>query len=299
MAAQLLNNIQSETFDYLQNNITNCDYLPQLVTNNFKSSETQVDSKQDMVRIGNLNDGTKWIAVADGHGGDKVINCLRIADWNDIMSEENPEDIIYPLIESLGNTSGTGATLSLVKINKNCIKCWWIGDSTIQIYEDNKKIFHSIEHNIYNPDEVERMNSMNIKKETQKKMEVLSETNITMTTMEFFHFGSKFNNRDTINMSNSLGHNQLTGKFIQKECITIEKGKLYNIIVASDGLWDMILPSDEEYIGQYNAEELSELALKRWNQEWLFISKSGKEIPNQKIPCGDDVGIATWNGYVF
>jgi len=299
MAAQLLNNIQTETFNYLENNVINCDKSSQLITNSFKNSEIQVDSRQDMVRIGNLNNETKWIVVADGHGHDKVINCLRRADWNDIMSEENPEDIIYPLIETLGNTSGTGATLSLVKINKKYIKCWWIGDSTIQVYEDKKKIFHSVEHNIYNPDEVERMNSMNIKQETQKKMQVLNEKSITMTTMEYFHFGSKYNDRDTINMSNSLGHNQLTGKFIQKECIPIKKGKLYNIIVATDGLWDMILPSDEEYIGQYNAEELSELALKRWNQEWLYITKCGKEIPNQKIPCGDDVGIATWNGIVF
>ena len=100
MAAQLLNNIQTETFNYLENNVINYDDSSQLITNNFKSSEIQVDSRQDMVRIGNLNNETKWIVVADGHGHDKVINCLRIADWNDIMSEENPEDIIYPLIET-------------------------------------------------------------------------------------------------------------------------------------------------------------------------------------------------------
>ena len=49
MAAQLLNNIQTETFNYLENNVINYDDSSQLITNNFKSSEIQVDSRQDIV----------------------------------------------------------------------------------------------------------------------------------------------------------------------------------------------------------------------------------------------------------
>lgn len=273
----------------------------QIKTLIFEKKELQIYAGQDMVQIGELPNGDKWMVVADGHGIDKVINALRIVDWSIILSQKNPEDNIFPVIELLGNTYGSGSTLSLVRINSNSIECMWIGNSTIQIYEDDINIFHSISHNAKNDEEIKRLETLDchenvIDYKILNKYELINEFEITMTEIKYINFGDNYK-KDFICMTNSLGHNQRTGKYIQKQVIPLLSNKQYCVTVASDGIWDMLVPNDYKFISTIPLNQIIDIVEHRWNKQWTLIG-TRYEKSLHRFQTGDDICIAIWKGCI-
>ena len=98
-------------------------------------------SKQDIVRTGVRADNSTWIMVADGHGYDKVTDALRAQNWDEVMNLDDHFAFIENMIKELGDTSGSGATMSTVIIAKDGMHCRWRGDSIIKIFENGSKVF--------------------------------------------------------------------------------------------------------------------------------------------------------------
>ena len=277
--------------------------------------ETQVASKQDMVRTGKyLSPNTTdvynaWIVVADGHGVGNIIDTLKKADWNAIMESENTMALIYKMIGNVKNTICDGTTLSVVKITSEGIKCWWIGDSQIRIFRDKKSFWKSNNHNGENNKELTRIRNKCIQTEPAWSLSVLDEECLSMKRSHYFHH--KINGGiEKLAMSRVLGHNNEIYPFVESQFISFEKHKKYSwkIVVASDGLWDVMCERDTPLLAspKTTAKSLTDLALNRWMQNWIYVEptntrplaaiKMDKRQMKEKIQGGgDDIGIAVWS----
>ena len=259
------------------------------------SIEHQSNSAQDMVKTGN-----DWIVICDGHGKGSVIDYLRTVNWDDVVNYSNPIDFLNNNIRKLGDTTGDGSTLSIVRIDDKGINCAWIGDSQIRIYADREEIWRSSNHSRENIEESKNHLSRggNIINKTWA-VKVLDANTITMERSQYYEFPG---NPDVLAMSRALGHNEIYHPVTEFEYIpfsTALTAKHWKIVVGSDGLWDVICKEDNEILSspEMKASDLGELALLRWNQEWNYkhppphtSCSSGERISNNI----DDICIGVW-----
>lgn len=228
-----------------------------LKTMKFEEAIQQVDKKQDFIKIGTKST-FKWMVLFDGHGENKVIDCIRNIDWDEIMDSNDIYYAVSAYIESLGDTLYSGATFSVVQIYQTYIKCGWVGDSQIRVYKNQKEIFRSLNHDSSNLKEIERY-----KKEIgfyidneKDKLAVINSTTITKKKIKFFGLQkNKFSNAHSIAMSNSLGHNGLTGKFISEKTIYL---KNYKPMINNDDDDDND-SCDSCYFNEFKSEDESDM----------------------------------------
>ena len=270
-------------------------------------------SKQDIVRTGVRTDGSPWIMVADGHGKDLVTEALRGQNWDEVMNMKDYFGYIENMIMELGDTSGSGATMSTVIMAPDGFHCKWRGDSVIKILEDSTEVFSARPHNMHHEQEAMRMQSFAAEIQAYNIL-VLSPTELTMEPSNYYNVGTKINHSDKlvpdqIAMTNALGHNGGSGGIAEEEFIPKKEGVEYSVVVATDGLWDMICDDDVDLLVTSSAEELADIATNRWEQEWNYtypnprVYKGTKledtiETKKQKMGADqkDDIGIAVWRG---
>ena len=260
-------------------------------------------SNQDFVITGHRDNpnGFKWMVVADGHGPDLVINEFKKINWDELLSSfSSAEDIsknINNILENM-DTAGSGATLSIIKIYNDHFDCYSAGDSLIKIYKNGENFYENTPHNVDNEDELKRLKEASVKMCDDSRPCIVNSTTLTIKPGKYFHFNDP---QDTINMTRSFGHNQLTKEFLQHECIDRNSENKYKIVMGSDGFWDLICSDDTKLLGSQscNTNLLLELANKRWRQRWIVIPESEKgqktfisEFPHHQI---DDICVATWH----
>ena len=276
-------------------------------------------SKQDIVRTGVRMDGSPWIMVADGHGNDLVTYALRGQNWDEVMNMDDHFKYIEKMVKELGDTSGSGATMSTVIMAPDGFHCKWRGDSIIKIFQHDKEhhlqqcVFSARPHNMYHEQEAARMQSFAA--ETQAfNILVLSPTELTMEPSNYYNVGTKRNRigqfvPDQVAMTNSLGHNGGCGGVAEEAFVQMIAGVEYSVVVATDGLWDMMCDDDTELIATSSAEELADIATSRWEQEWDYMYPNPRvyigtdqehtiKTSKQKMGSGekDDIGVAVWHG---
>ena len=273
---------------------------------NFSNSTIQLNKKEDFSFSEKIND-IIWLVVADGHSelssdyyDIMVIDYIKNINWIEFLSK-NPNDPLHILqdliLQDINDSKSNGATITIVKIDtKNSnIKIWWKGDSTAIIYNNNKQIYKTANHNIFNEKEVKRLNRENIKYIRDKKgtnIKLLGGNKIKMVNYSSYII---YSNNDKLNMTNTLGHNEVTGRYIEYYENNFNIDNHIKIIVATDGFWDMYYSDDDEPIilNAKDASELTKHAEKKWKQEWLQIWQ-GKEYL-RKFPNYDDVAVALFS----
>lgn len=248
-------------------------------------------NNQDFVQTGSVTtteETFRYIVLADGHGKNTVINKIKALEWSKILYNFEKDKIFEHLELNDDNTPKSGSTLSIVKIYSDRIECFWIGDSTIKIFKNNEEYFVSESHNQDNVKELNRIKTSEfyIGSTNANKPEVIDKENITMIENGGNYFRFKRNDiNESINMTNSLGHNNVTGKFIQDKTILINNDNEYKVIVGSDGLWDMVIFEDKIY--DMNSKSLCEMAYNRWIQIWIY------QNTRCQFPDRDDIAVAT------
>lgn len=279
-----------------------------LTTINNSSLVIPESKDQDFVANGKLENGNLWYIVFDGHGTNKVINGLKELDLCSIMSTHAPCDIIEEKVREMGDTFNSGATMSIVIISPSAIKCYWRGDSTIKIWEDNILIFESADHNSSSVPEMERMKRMGINTVSANNLKIIDEKTITVVPSPYFIidvktdglieglFGERRPRNDQVNMTNCLGHNGRTGGFASINRTNMKEDKEYCVIAASDGVWDVMAPRENLSIYS-NAADVASLARTRWRQPWTY-EYPGYEPEITTMPEGDDIGVAMWKGKI-
>ena len=262
-------------------------------TKHFSSHINQLAKGQDYSCHGfsyDKNGNFNFMVVCDGHGSqfDPIINVRKnkIIDafqsdfdgpyWGDILKGEK-NDINKKLtdyISSLGDTTGIGTTFVGVKIYDTHYDVYWIGDSSVWIYENNNRVFVNEAHDYNNPEEMIRIAVEHQTVPILDSQDVKKIDSNTLLQIPAKYF--KFSLRDKISMTHSLGHQGITGNFISHHRYEKKPGNRYKIIASSDGFTDMVDPKvcvlDKQLIenDELSAEDYTKYAANLWKKEWGF-----------------------------
>ena len=267
------------------------------------SSINPLGSNQDYVTTGKT-DSYSYIVLADGHGFGQLSNKLKEFDWHNITSRNTASGILSEINKEIlircTSLHKDGATISIVKIFKDKINAYWMGDSQIHI-KVNDNYYKSENHNIFNQKELERVQTISTPTFSVK---ILDDKNCQAQKNGYFIFKNNKEEEEPLAFSRSLGHDFITLQELEEKEISVTDEDNIAILVASDGLYDVLY---EEYpLNTYPDKESSffvELATARWKQEWIYhIPEEYRATDTQYAPSKsrfpkddwDDVSVAVF-----
>jgi len=258
---------------------------------------------QDYVKTGQLKDidnvSFYYLLVADGHGGHELIQNINMFDWDNILKYKTAKDILSNINREIllkcNNSYRSGSTLSIVKIYESKIFVYWLGDSQVHIKINDEAYFKTDNHNTENTDELKKHNTTH----EINTFKILNDHEIGFKKSKYFKFQNIKNELEYLSVSRCLGHNFITLQHMDSISYNINKDDTFSILVASDGLHDMLY---EPYIlNKYpdkDAQFFVDLAENRWNQDWNYITDDLKykkykfsEIKGEK----DDIAVAIFH----
>jgi hypothetical protein len=152
---------------------------------------------------------------------------------------------------------------------------------------DDKLCYESTEHNLFNSAEQKRLQPLIddhtiTVEEVHTIPHILTPQNITTQTKHYYNFNHTYK----LAMSQSLGHNNITGVEPERKIIPYTSQNKIRVLLMSDGLSDMICSDSEpEYhekdicsLSILSSTELASLAEQRWKQDWNFYDKKEDEL---------------------
>ena len=257
-----------------------------------------------------------WGVVADGHGQGRVIELLRGLSWPAVCAEADPVRRLTGDVASLGPTVRDGATISIARVRAGVLECTWLGDSTMCLFKDGRRVWRSEDHTTRCKEELERAvrQGASVLPRGQNAIKVLSATELTMVLSPLIVLGPALWGRgDLLNMTRALGHACSTKSNGSRAppglshtpgrwSCTLESGHSYKLLIGTDGFWDMICPADMAILGDvaWTTRRLADLALERWGQVWVYShpdDKGGLSGTSERERIGggrDDIGLVTW-----
>lgn len=280
------------------------------IIGNISGSVKGLCKNQDKIFFGKSPE-YNWSVVLDGHGTNQFINLLSEFNWEEIMSAEDPSVIVINKVKSINGMYGktSGSTMSLMKMFKNRVETYNIGDSITAIYKNDTLVYKNRPHNKDNELELERLKDITV---------IFSYTNtliphICSSTALRGKYNSycSFNNHTKIALTQALGHNDITGYCCEKHVETYDSTDKIRCVSGSDGFFDMFLFSgeddneveqDKHDILTKTSEELLDKIEKRWKQKWEFyydlnnpeLKYNDVEFPSNSY---DDVSIVVCDNY--
>jgi serine/threonine protein phosphatase PrpC len=249
-----------------------------------------------------------FIAVFDGHGdtNKKFMNTIKELPIKDIIREaECPAKAIHKLLIDKYFPINAGTTFICAKIFSDNVKITSVGDSTAYLYINNKLTYKTTEHLITNPVEKQRLISQSIKHVIKQDMNcnILSPTSIEMDKKNFYKIKFiKDYNECWISMTQSIGHQGITGIEPETNIIYYNPEDKVDLIVATDGLWDIFNPEtikqDYTMVLNFSSIDLVNEAEKRWKQPWELHS-DGIVYSEQSFPPDnyDDISVGIWRRF--
>tara|TARA_Y100000389_G_C17470094_1_gene529598 strand:+ start:3650 stop:4507 length:858 start_codon:yes stop_codon:yes gene_type:complete len=279
------------------------------------SSLLNAGAEQDFVATHDMVDlGVIWAVCCDGHGetarGGFALNTwIGEYDWTDLFrrAEVTEGHIPGQLLEwDLGNavseTIGEGVCVLLCRVDCDSIQFWTLGDVVGKIYENGTLVSSTVPHSSHSLVK----ESYNDRITSDWQVKVIDEDRITMTRSARLQLNPNYGKHkiDPINSHASdkcavyacLGHRGWAARdwsYLRRDITVID----VSIVIGSDGLWDMLSPSEIEILPQldrFTAEGLARNAQRRWNKEWEYMWQ-GKSVGRQKIDSADDVSCIVIN----
>ena len=290
----------------------------------------QIGKKQDDLFQGtSTNPSTgelyQYAILIDGHGHDTGVNHIRTilqTDMDTIINSENPhleiqtrlDDILQKHIDQLQpslfverakrnilyNAYNSGSTFLFTKVYANRAEIFSIGDSEVYVIKNDEIVYHNPIHTWDNLVERERLQNRSdiaILPKLDYRYELFSPTRIAMIHSQRI----EYDNKCTFVPSQTLGHCGITQFAPETHTVFFDETDTYKLIMASDGLWDVFIPShpeDRARLDTMDAEQLANLAVDRWKQEWeVIIDHASPDIiyPDKSTyPSGDDVSVITF-----
>ena len=251
------------------------------------------------------------IAVFDGHGtnlnGEDYTKNLRRAPFRELLTAPDP---VAAILEYDRNVQWkydiqTGAVGSIARIYRDRVECFTVGDSRAMVFLDGQLAYKNEEHNMQNAVEAarlaEKIQSGQIRTTKSQCPQVLNASNITMVPSSYTYF--RVSNRVEVQLAptQSFGHDGITGFVPDVAVIPYFEGQRVQVVVASDGLMDMVaadVPDDWSFLASACADEIGEFARALWSQIWNYYMYQGRLIQTgHQFPPGqrDDVGVAVWS----
>ena len=283
-----------------------------------------LDKNQDYACCGRVEklveeESFDWFVGCDGHGTDNFINILKRAKWDEIMAASDSfKDLIRYTTKYKYLYGNSGATYCEAKIFHDRVETCTVGDSQIAVFVDKQLAYISTPHNWSNPHEKERLKlRIDQKKVVVQKCspvpEIFGATKIRLREGEYIHF----ENLERIAITQSLGHNDVTGYCPEKNVVFFYPGQEVSVVGGSDGLWEMVNTDgpdtelDMLFLATKSAIEIANMAESRWKQDWDFHwtdetgiervainSFTNKDTKNQSSGY-DDVSVCKWSNVVI
>lgn len=256
-------------------------------------------------------------AVFDGHGGNivsdilskKMVEFLKPKlDSIDISNNDEITDTVTSAFKELDEyvlqltyyRVRCGSTCSLViKLDKKLVLVN-LGDSNVILFVNGEKYCEMPQHLYSNPEEKSRIDSLIesggvfIKPGFAPK--VISSEDIIMKVSKYIGLDST---NEKIVPTKNFGH--VTWKKEGKmdvipyiQIIDILDENIYECIIASDGILDMIVDTEElqQFLAAENqSQKIVEFADSRWKQKWRYNVNDVSIIPDQQIPNPDDMTV--------
>ena len=254
--------------------------------------------------------------LLDGHGTNNFIDIMRIQNWKAIMSSEDPWDALYYILKEIKfpiNIS-SGSTLLMMRAFEDKIETISVGDSQIVIFKNDEYIYGTTPHNRKNLSEVQRILKhpyyTTSKRQRNPIPSICSSTSIRTVPAEYNYFVNT-----TLAMTQALGHNNITGYAPERNTIFFEKSDKIDVILGSDGLWEMILLEnhtdlvfekdvvdilqDKQDLLNMNAVELVAKAEARWKKTDWICYWNPKDLTQSVIidfdGSYDDISVIKWS----
>ena len=217
-----------------------------------------------------------------------------------ITKDANPAILLQ---QALGNEAikyktdmlATGATLALVQVrhieDKIKVSTLSVGDSTIIIYRNGELIYETTPHDYTNQAELDRLLQENRFKDPSNKLHDGPNFELLDDTFIVNRMGKYLNTKKiTLAMTQSIGHLEYSANnqtIVEPLgalglCPEIREFELddtddIKIKVFSDGVSDVTISSDREFLASSDAQETVDFATNRWKQEWKYCQRSKYE----------------------
>ena len=294
-----------------------------MYTASYGSCTLQLDAKQDFSTSGLNDDGGWYGVVADGHGRtSRVVELLRGMDWASVTGRTNPIEYVVERVAVLGETVRDGATLSVARVRAGRLELSWLGDSAMEFFVDGKRTWRSPIHSPNVPterDAVVRRGGVIADTDQHGRplwgIEAVTPTAATMVPINHTCLSSPSAAiTERVTLTRCLGHNRLQsdGRFRcalrtdpQHHVLSLPPGKAGRLVMASDGLWDVLATSDRTWLARDDttAELIAAKAQERWTQEWTYrfphgasAATSSPKETRSRIGRPDDVSVVVWSG---
>ena len=298
------------TFSILNKDNLNSFHLKKLILNQTKNFDFKIvegEKNQDFIKIGKYLTNYYWIVCCDGHGDNSFINLIKNLPWDNIMGKENSYEYLINILKNSVNlyNDNSGSTLAMVKIFPNKIYTLTIGDSRILIFKNSQKLYKSNPHNLKNNIEKERFKHDKNCKKIVKKMFPFIISNVEQEINYIKYI--TFNKDVTLNMTQSIGHKDITGYYPEHCCFCYNNTDKIKILVGSDGFFDMIILDENNchHIKDNNdllimdIDELINKVEQRWRQEWIYYWNMNNKDDFIRTTFEkntiDDISLAIWS----
>lgn len=262
-----------------------------------------LDKNQDIAYCGRetFDDSSKnydWFVGCDGHGmigNNNFIEILKRLDWVNIMRQENSLDALLEEIKEKKYNFNTGATYYEAKVFNNRVEICSVGDSKVKVFIDKQILYSTTPHNFKNEKEQKRLKErMERRRFSIEKCDNIPQmqnsTTIKFVEGEYYYFDQ---DNSKIAMTQSLGHNNITGLEPERKIIYFEKEQDVQVIGGSDGLWDVVMENESL---DMDVDSLLTLAESRWKGTWN-IDWYG-EVYQDKFPIYDDISVCIFRNKV-
>tara|TARA_B110000208_G_scaffold191374_1_gene258031 strand:+ start:2033 stop:2878 length:846 start_codon:yes stop_codon:yes gene_type:complete len=254
---------------------------------NFKVSESV---KQNL----NAQDYTKFIKygdinimiLCDGHGTDNVINMIKSLydnNWIDILKSFDNKIILEELKKIIPTGVLSGSTITIVFILPDRIRVMWMGDSCAVIMIDGDIIKKTIDHSV-NDNNKHKLIDEGYTFRPERSCKAINSDTINIST----DYRVYKNGLGGCNLYRALGDQEIYDKELETfDILYSDFGKgNYQITIASDGIWDVVLQNDTKFLWKQTAKNIVDKSYNKWNQEWkimrngeiIYIDKE-KQIP--------------------
>lgn len=298
--------------------------------NKFESSVLGISKNEDFISSF-CNDICNAYAVFDGHGGHYVSRdmakgteqfpsfcqfiCTKFLEYDNSISVEDYIKKLfleYDIILKNYHSGVIGSTATLCLTFQNHIYLAYVGDSSAMIIKDQNLIYQTLNHNSYeDSEEKSRLERANVKIIPASDFCVVDDDTIKVTqgsyheftfhylkdqlamTRAFGHYSVKAYNRDTDQEDFSSNSSLIVKPTVFK--IPIESN--LEIIIGSDGVWDVINPESKldeinsiinkaKENGENVSEAITKFAEFRWKKDWSVINK---DLTKFKITMTDPI----------
>jgi serine/threonine protein phosphatase PrpC len=244
------------------------------------TSMEQMHAYQDQTYSGQFVDEVtgergEWAMVTDGHGLSTCINFLRSIPsevMDGFIGSPSPAISLFDHVNTnvkLRPSECSGATMCLVKIYSDRVVCINVGDSQAAVYKNGQLAFLTVEHNTSNEREKDRLRELypSIYFMPSQTIELLTDSKMTYAYSEY----AKFSNNIMLATTQALGHNGMTGIAPDVTTIPYGPGDVIQVVIGSDGFWDMVIKTNEDEMLSFASRSSNELltwCVGRWLQEW-------------------------------